>query len=62
MKYPFEASFEEVQSNLDTFVSVVFSSLESEFLILPKGSGFVDYCDREDMRKLLLATRGKFSP
>jgi len=47
MKYPFEASFDEVQSNLDTFVSVVFSSLESEFLILPKGSGFVDYCEFE---------------
>lgn len=43
MKYPFEMAYNEVCSDLDTFVSAVFSSLESEFLILPKGIGFVDY-------------------
>lgn len=40
---PFEATFEQIQANPESFVSVVFSSLVSEFLLLPKGEGFVDY-------------------
>jgi hypothetical protein len=43
MKYPFELPFAEVQADLDTFVTAVFSCLESEFLIMPKGLGFIDY-------------------
>jgi hypothetical protein len=43
MKFPFEASFSEVQADLDTFVTAVFSCLESEFLVMPKGAGFVEY-------------------
>jgi hypothetical protein len=43
MKYPFEAELSEIQEKPETFISVVFSSLASEFLILPKGDGFVEY-------------------
>jgi hypothetical protein len=43
MKYPFEASYQEIESAPAPFIAVVFSSLESEFLILPKGEGFIDY-------------------
>ena len=43
IKYPFEASFAEIQENPDLFVSSVFSCLESEFLVMPKGTGFVEY-------------------
>src|SRR5438477_4126435 len=43
MKYPFEVSFQEVLANPDDYVSAVFSSLASEFLVLPKGDGFVEY-------------------
>ncbi|MBI4718663.1 MAG: hypothetical protein HY763_12715 [Planctomycetes bacterium] len=42
-EFPFEFEFDVLQARLDEFVSVVFSSLESEFLILPKGDGFVEY-------------------
>jgi hypothetical protein len=42
-EFPFEFEFDVVESRLDEFVSAVFSSLESEFLILPKGFGFVEY-------------------
>ena len=42
-KYPFEATLKELQSDTDAYVDSVFSSLESAFLILPKGPGFVDY-------------------
>lgn len=43
MKYPFEASYAEIQADPENFVTAVFSSLASEFLVLPKGNGFVDY-------------------
>ncbi len=43
MKYPFEVPFSEVEATPDIFVSAIFSCLESEFLVLPKGDGFVDY-------------------
>lgn len=43
LRYPFEAPFEEIQENPDLFVSSVFSCLESEFLVMPKGAGFIEY-------------------
>ena len=41
--HPFEATIEEIQAQPDQFVSTVFSSLVSEFLVMPKGEGFTDY-------------------
>lgn len=43
MKYPFEVPFDQVQASPDEYVSAVFSCLESEFLVLPKGDGFIEY-------------------
>ncbi len=96
MPFPFEVPFDEVASNLDRFVDAVFGALESEFLVMPRGDGFVDFptfeagyerlkretsgfrevtpehvaeavciagrgfgIRREDMKKLLIAARGK---
>lgn len=41
--YPFEASFADIQANPDLYVAAVFATLQSEFLVLPRGPGFVDY-------------------
>ena len=43
MPFPFEVAFDEVESSLDRFVDAVFGSLESEFLVMPRGEGFVDF-------------------
>lgn len=43
MRYPFEAPLSELEAELDSHVSALLSSLESEFLVLPKGEGFVEY-------------------
>ena len=43
MSFPFEVRFAQVQENLDTYVDVVFETLRSEFLTMPKGEGFVEY-------------------
>lgn len=41
--FPFEVPYEELEANLEEYVSAVFSCLESEFLVLPRGAGFIDY-------------------
>ena len=40
---PFEVPFEAIEKDPEPFVTTVFSSLVSEFLVLPKGDGFVEY-------------------
>jgi len=41
--FPFEAPFEEVRADPEPYISAIFSTLESEFLSMPKGRGFVEY-------------------
>jgi hypothetical protein len=41
--YPFEASFDEILTDSDRYIDAVFSCLEWEFLVMPKGSGFIEY-------------------
>ena len=43
MPFPFEVPFDQVAASLDTFVNEVFGALQSEFLNLPRGEGFIDY-------------------
>jgi hypothetical protein len=43
MPYPFEVPFAEIQANLDGYVDEVFACLTSEFLVMPKGPGFVEF-------------------
>jgi hypothetical protein len=45
MKFPFEVPFDDVIRAPEPFIDAVFSSLASEFLIMPKGEGFVEYTD-----------------
>ena len=60
MKYPFEASHQEIEADPDPFISSVFSSLESEFLVLPKGDGFIDYPNFEQAYETLKRATGGF--
>ena len=41
--FPFEVSLEEILQYPESYVDAVFSCLESEFLVMPKGAGFVEY-------------------
>ena len=43
MPFPFELTFEEVQANIDRCVDEVFAALETGFLTMPKGPGFIEY-------------------
>lgn len=42
-EYPFEADLEELRASLDRYVDVIFASLESDFMTMPKGQGFIEY-------------------
>jgi hypothetical protein len=64
MKYPFEARFEEISENPEPYVSSICASLQSEFLVMPKGDGFIEYpIFEKGYEALKLATDGftKFS-
>ena len=59
MKYPFEVSLHEIEANPEPYVDAIFSSLESEFLVLPKGDDFLDYPQFERAYEMLKrATNG----
>jgi hypothetical protein len=60
MPFPFEVPFETVMSDLDTYVDEVFGALQSEFLTLPKGDGFVEYSVFEQGYELLKRATGGF--
>lgn len=65
MKYPFEVPFSEMAEDIEPYVTAIFSCLESEFLVMPKGMGFIDYTVFEKgYEALKKATRGfrKISP
>ena len=42
MPFPYEVDFSEVEADLETYVDAVFGALESDFLVMPKGDGFVE--------------------
>ena len=43
MPFPFEVEFDGVRSDIDAYVDAVFACLESEFLVMPKGKGFIEF-------------------
>ena len=60
MTFPFELGFEEVRSDLDTHVDAVFECLESEFLVMPKGEGFVEFPTFDEGYEALKRATGSF--
>lgn len=60
MKFPFEVAFKDVKADLDQYVTAIFSCLESEFLIMPKGRGFVEYPVFEQGYEALKQATGGF--
>ncbi len=59
--FPFEVSLEEILQDPESYVDAVFSCLESEFLVMPKGEGFVEYPFFERGYEALKAATAGFS-
>jgi len=60
-RFPFEASLDAILADPDPFVDAIFSCLESEFLVLPKGPGFVEYPTFEQAYEALKAATAAFT-
>ncbi|MBN1137816.1 MAG: hypothetical protein JXM73_14605 [Anaerolineae bacterium] len=52
-KYPFKVPYAEIEANVDAFVDTVFGTLQSSFLLLPRGPGFVFYPDFQQAYEVL---------
>jgi hypothetical protein len=59
--FPFEVSLDVILKNPESYVDAVFSCLESEFLVLPKGAGFIEYPVFERGYEALKAATAGFS-
>ncbi|MEN3370049.1 MAG: hypothetical protein V7609_2192 [Verrucomicrobiota bacterium] len=59
--FPFEASLEELAARADVFVDGVFASLESSFLVMPRGKGFVPFAEFENGYEALKQSTAGFS-
>jgi hypothetical protein len=59
--FPFEAAYQDILQDPERYVDAVFSCLESEFLIMPKGAGFVEYPVFEKAYEALKAATTGFS-
>jgi hypothetical protein len=60
MPFPFEVPFDQVQADLDVYVDAIFGALQSEFLTLPKGDGFLEYAAFEHGYEALKRATGDF--
>ncbi|MBP9170945.1 MAG: hypothetical protein KBG48_26345 [Kofleriaceae bacterium] len=53
MTHPFELTTAQLQDRLDEMVEVTFGDLQSQFLTLPRGAGFIDYSDFQTAYEVL---------
>ena len=61
VRYPFEVTTEHLKSDPDPFIDAVFASLGSEFMTMPKGTGFVEYSVFEQGFEELKKATGGFT-
>jgi hypothetical protein len=58
---PFEVESDYLSDHLDEMVKITFSDLQSQFLLLPKGTSFVEYGDFQDAYEVLKRHTAAFS-
>jgi hypothetical protein len=58
--HSFEADYQDLSENIEAYVDIIFSSLTSDFLIMPKGNGFIEYPAFEEGYEVLKRTTKGF--
>ena len=58
---PFKVEFSEIQADPDPYINSIFSYLESDFLIMPKGKGFIEFAVFEQGYEALKRVTENFS-
>jgi hypothetical protein len=61
MPRPFELDPAELQQRLDEMVEATFGDLQSEFWVMPKGNGFIEYLDFQAAYEVLKRTTAAFT-
>jgi hypothetical protein len=61
MSHPFELEPPQLQQQLDAMVDATFGDLQSEFWVMPKGNGFIEYSDFQTAYEVLKRTTAAFS-
>lgn len=61
MQRPFEVSLEHLQDHLDEMVEATFRDLQSQFLLVPKGTNFVEYPQFQQAYEVLKSQTNSFS-
>ena len=61
MPFPFEVAYGDVERNFDGFIDRLFDSLDTEFLVMPKGPGFIEYAVFDTGYEALKAATKGFS-
>ncbi|MBN1661083.1 MAG: hypothetical protein JXA93_22000 [Anaerolineae bacterium] len=52
-RFPFEASYAEIETDPEVFIDAVCATLQSSFLLLPEGPGFVSYLRFQEAYEVL---------
>lgn len=60
MPRPFELDAAQLERQLDEMVDATFADLESQFLVMPKGDGFIEYADFQTAYEVLKRHTGAF--
>lgn len=60
MQFPFEVSFVELKRDPEPYVDAVFGSLESKFMVMPRGKGFVEFSTFDAAYETLKRTTDSF--
>ena len=60
MQFPFEVRLADIEANVDVYVDRVFESLQTEFLVMPKGRGFVEFEAFDSGYEALKSATGSF--
>lgn len=61
MQRPFEVSSEHLQNHLAEMVEITFKDLQSQFLLVPKGTNFVEYPQFQQAYEVLKAQTNSYS-
>lgn len=61
MTHPFQLTPEELNDRMEEMVDVTFADLQSQFLMLPKGQGFIEYPDFQAAYEVLKRRTGAFA-
>lgn len=61
MTYPFEVAATDLEDRLEDLVDATFGDLQSQFLVLPRGPGFIEYPDFQQAYETLKSHTSGFT-